>query len=138
MKSAFPPFEELEHVADVALRAYGRDWGELLVNAAVGMFSLIAHADDAPLSSEHHISLAAQDCETLLVDWLGELLYLHEMEGEVYVEFEMLTTSPTSLRTIARGTDQWSPVTAIKAVTFNDLQISSTDSGLAVTIVFDT
>jgi SHS2 domain-containing protein len=138
MTSALPPFEELEHVADVALRVLGRDWGELLVNAAVGMFNLIAHADGAPLSSEHHISLTAEDSETLLVDWLSELLYLHEMEGEVYFEFEMITTSPTSLRAIARGTDQWSPGTVIKAVTFNDLQISSTDSGLAVTIVFDT
>ena len=138
MTPALPPFEEVEHVADAALRVYGRDWGELLVNAALGMFSLIAHWDDTPPSTEHHISLTSVDSESLLVDWLGELLYLHEMEGEVYLEFEIMTDSPTSLRAIARGTDQWSPGTAIKAVTFNDLQISTTDAGLAVTIVFDT
>ena len=137
MTSALLRFEEVEHVADAALRVYGRDWCELLVNAALGMFSLIAHWDDAPLSTRRHISLTSVDSETLLVDWLGELLYLHEMEGEVYVEFEILSASQTSLQAIAKGTDQWSPGTAIKAVTFNDLQIATTNAGFAVTIVFD-
>ena len=137
MTSALLRFEEVEHVADAALRVYGRDWGELLVNAALGMFSLIAHWDDAPPSTEHHISLTSVDSETLVVDWLGELLYLHEMEGEVYIEFEILSASPTSLQAIAKGTDQWSPGTAIKAVTFNELQITATNAGFAVTIVFD-
>jgi SHS2 domain-containing protein len=138
MTSAVPRFEEVEHVADAALRVYGRDWRELLVNAAAGMFSLIAHWDDVPPSTEHHISLTSVDSETLLVDWLGELLYLHEIEGEVYFEFEIPSASPTSLQAIAKGTDQWIPGTTIKAVTFNELQITTTDAGLAVTIVFDT
>lgn len=131
-------FEEIEHTADAALRIYGRERSELFVNAAYGMFSLIADWEDIPPSTEQEISLEAIDDETLLVDWLSELLYLHEMEEVVYTSFEILDISPTTLRAVARGTKRWNPSTAIKAVTFNDLHIEKTPKGYTTTIVFDT
>lgn len=137
MNSPSVRFEEVEHVADAALRVYGGDWNALLTNAAVGMFSLIADWADAPLSSERAIYLRSVDSETLLVDWLNELLYLHEIEGVVYVDFDILDASPNSLRAVVRGTRRWHPRTAIKAVTFNDLLIARTEEGYMATIVFD-
>lgn len=131
-------FEEVEHVADAALRVYGADWKALLGNAALGMFSLMADWGDSPLSAAREINLRSIDSETLLVDWLSELLYLHEMEGVVYIDFEILSASPAALQAIARGTDRWRPQTAIKAVTFNDLSIEKTGEGYTATIVFDT
>jgi SHS2 domain-containing protein len=35
-------FEEIEHTADLAIRAYGQDMRELFANAAYGMFALMA------------------------------------------------------------------------------------------------
>jgi SHS2 domain-containing protein len=131
-------FEEVEHVADAAMRVYGADWNALLANAALGMFSLIADWNDAPLSTEREISLRSADSETLLVDWLSELLYLHETEGVVYVDFDIVDASAHALHAVARGTSQWRPQTAIKAVTFNDLHITMTEQGYVATIVFDT
>jgi SHS2 domain-containing protein len=131
-------FEEVEHVADSALRVYGNDWSELLRNAALGMFSLIATWDEVLPLSEDRISLHSLDAETLLVDWLSELLYLHEMRGLVYVDFDIIEASANSLEAIARGTERWTPRTAIKAVTFNDLHIATTADGYTATIVFDT
>lgn len=139
MKSrASARFQEIEHTADAALQVYGKDCGELLINAALGMFGLIATWENAPLSTEREISLRDVDGETLLVDWLSELLYLHEMEGVVYIDFDILSASPNSLRAIARGTHEWLPQTAVKAVTFNDLRIDRTPHGYSATIVFDT
>jgi len=132
------PFEEVEHVADAALKVYGRDWSEFLVNAAHGMFSLMADWQDSRPSRQHEISLRAADAETLLVDWLSELLYLHEMENVVYTSFEILDASPHELHAIVKGTDRWQPQTAVKAVTFNDLHIERTPQGHTATIVFDT
>jgi SHS2 domain-containing protein len=132
------PLEELEHGADSALRIHGADCKALLSNAALGMFSLMADWGDSPLSTEREIHLRAIDSETLLVDWLNELLYLHELQGVVYTDFEILSASPESLQAIARGTDDWHPRTAIKAATFNDLSIEKTAEGFTATIVFDT
>jgi SHS2 domain-containing protein len=125
-------------MADAALRVYGADWKALLVNAALGMFSLMAEWEDSPSSAEREIRLHSIDEETLLVYWLSELLYLHEMEGVVYIDFEVLSASPKDLRAIARGTDTWRPRTAIKAVTFNDLSVEKTAEGYTATVVFDT
>ncbi|HEM61651.1 MAG TPA: archease [Chloroflexi bacterium] len=138
MTTMAAPFEEVEHVADAAIRVQGADWAELLVNAAVGMFSLMADWENPPLSRQQEISLHSMDRETLLVDWLSELLYLFEMEEAVYLDFDILEVSPTSIKAIARGTEEWAPRTAIKAVTFNDLRIAETPQGYAATIVFDT
>ncbi len=131
-------FEEVAHVADAAIRAYGDHWPDLLANAALGMFSLMADWENSTTSVEREVSLRSIDRETLLVDWLSELLYLHEMDGIVYIDFEIREASVTSLRAVIRGTEQWLPRTTIKAVTFNDLRVAETPQGYTATIVFDT
>lgn len=138
MTDAPAPFEELEHGADSALRVRGADWKALLTNAALGMFSLMADWENSPFSAQREIRVSAIDRETLLVDWLNELLYLHELEGVVYTDFEILSASPEALQAVARGTDHWHARTAVKAATFNDLSIEKTVEGYAATIVFDT
>jgi SHS2 domain-containing protein len=131
-------FEEVEHVADAAVRAYGHDWPELLVNAALGMFSLLSHWDESSTSVQRTVSLHSVDRETLLVDWLSELLYLHEMESVVFFDFKMEEATATSLAAVIKGTTEWQPRTAIKAVTFNELHVAQTPQGYTATIVFDT
>lgn len=136
--STAEPFEEIEHTADAALKVYGRDWSELLVNAARGMFSLMAHWEDSQPSARQEISLQSLDAETLLVDWLSELLYLHEVQDLVFTSYEMVEVSLHDVRAVVTGTDRWVPRTAIKAVTYNELHVEETPEGLTATIVFDT
>jgi riboflavin kinase/FMN adenylyltransferase len=133
-------YEEIEHTADVAIRVRGRDLAELFTNAAYGMWSLITPDLDAVKpTAEHSVEIEALDLEVLLVDWLSELLYLHETENEVYSEFEIHEISPTRLRATVRGgpTEGHSIRKHIKAVTFNDLSIEQTDEGYEATVVFD-
>lgn len=135
-----PPFEELDHTADVAIRARGRDLAELFANAAYGMWSLILQDIEAVEPTvERVVELDALDPEVLLVDWLSELLYLHETEHEVYSRFEIQEISPTRLRAVARGAPLQEQALRkhVKAVTFNDLSIEETDDGYVATVVFD-
>lgn len=133
-------FEEIEHTADVGLRVHGKDLPELFVNAARGMWTLIVPDIDSiePVVTRE-IELEAMDLEVLLVDWLSELLYLHETEHEAYTQFSVHDISLAHLRAEARG----APVNGhtlrkhIKAVTFNDLVIEKTAEGFSATIVFD-
>lgn len=138
MRATTPRFEEVEHIADASIRVYGKDCAELLVNAAVGMFSLMADWEDRSFSGQQEVSLRSMDKETLLVDWLSELLYLHEMEERIYVDIDIVDLSPTSLEAVVRGTNEWSPRTAIKAVTYNDLRVTETPRGYTAKLVFDT
>lgn len=134
-------FEEIEHTADVGLRVRGKDLAELFVNAARGMWTLIIpEIDEVEPIVTREIELDAMDLEVLLVDWLSELLYLHETGHEVYSQFAVHEISPTHLRAEVRGGPPVNGLTFrkhIKAVTFNDLSIKETGEGFIATIVFD-
>jgi SHS2 domain-containing protein len=73
----------------------------------------------------------------LLVDWLGELLYLSERAGACYDDFEIVELDSTALRARVRGSGGRAPRRGIKAVTYSDLQVLRTAAGHEVTITFD-
>jgi SHS2 domain-containing protein len=130
-------FEEVEHTADVAIRVWGRDLAELFAHAARGMACQMADAEGMGQTIERTIDLTAYDAETLLVAWLGELLYLSERDGCVFTDFDMLDVTPSRLRAVARGRPVAGHRQQIKAVTFSDLEIVRTDAGYETTVVFD-
>ena len=130
-------FEEIEHTADLAIRAYGQDMQELFANAAHGMFALMAEPSAEEPAREREVSLEATDYEGLLVDWLNELIYLHEVEGETYSQFAIETLSPTELKAQVTGGPTKIKTRAIKAATFHELEVVKTDKGYEATIVFD-
>ena len=129
-------FVEVEHTADWAIRVRGTTLSELFVNAATGMYSLVADLSFTP-TVEREIEVKGMDAEALLVNWLNELIYHTEMDGEVFCEFRVESFQPTHLRATVRAGRGVELKKEIKAVTFHNLQIVSTDSGYEVTVVFD-
>ena len=131
-------FEIVDHTADWALRIYGRDLRELLLNATEGMNSLMASgpAENAP-EEVRQVELDVIDAESLLVEWLGELAFFAESEMLLFDQFEFQAFSDTHLRATVRGrrTDQLHK--HIKAVTYHDLAIVETAEGIEATVVFD-
>ena len=103
-------FEEVEHTADLALKVHGYSLKEVFAHAAYGMFSLMADLEGLEPTTGREISLESLDYEALLVDWLNELLYLHELEEEIYARFEIETLSSTALSAIA-----WGVITLLKS-----------------------
>jgi len=130
-------FEEIEHTADLAIKAYGQGMRELFANAAYGMFALMAEPSLEEPACQREVSLEATDYEGLLVDWLNELIYLHEVEGETYSQFIIETLSPAKLKAHVTGGPTKSKTKAIKAATFHELKVVKTGSGYEATIVFD-
>ena len=130
-------FEELSYTADTGLRTFGRDLRELFGNAAYGMFSLIGDLDGLFHTTQHEVTVNSPDRESLLRDWLAELLYLHETTGEIFIEFDFKAISDTHLRADVFGTYLAQPQLEIKAVTYHDLKIEQTTQGFTATVVFD-
>jgi SHS2 domain-containing protein len=138
-------FEEVDHTADIAIHVWGRDLAELFANGAYGMACHMADLDavnqedfgELSRAVEHLIELEAYDVETLLVSWLGELLYVSERDGCVFTDFDMLEVTPTRLRAVVRGGPVRERRQHIKAATFSDLKIVRTGEGYEATIVFD-
>ena len=130
--------EIVEHTADWSLRVRGADLGELFTNAAQGMAMLMVEdLEGLAEDKKRDLELESYDAESLLVDWLNELAYLAESEGFVMTGVEIKEIGQTRLAAAVRGGEAPVLDKHIKAVTFHNLAIKETASGLEVTIVFD-
>ena len=76
-------FAEIDHSGDIGIEAWGKDLAELLENAAMGLFSLLARAEVRP-EIRRRIRVSSSSAEDLLVDWLGEVISLSGVWGELY------------------------------------------------------
>jgi SHS2 domain-containing protein len=130
-------YEEIEHTADWALRVRGADLPALFSNAALGMMELAGVRTENTVGDKRKIELQADDAETLLVDWLHELLVALELEQIAFRDIELEISGGTRLMGTVQAALVASMDKPIKAVTFNELDIRETSKGLEATIVFD-
>jgi len=129
-------FFELEHTADWALQIWAPDLEQLLITAARGMYSLSETQTDAKSIQQVVFSLPFLDKETLLVDFLSELLFLGEVSNQAAIDYKIGLTA-AELSAYISVAEIKSRKKEIKAVTFHHLEISSTERGLETVIVFD-
>jgi SHS2 domain-containing protein len=130
------PYEELTHTADVSLRAWGATLDELFQSAACGLFALMGRPAGNRL--ERHVALGARDGESLMVDWLSELLYLHETNGELYDCFEVHVSPGWALSSTVYGGAGEVTGDKVKAITYHGLNITCADGVYSASLVFDT
>lgn len=131
-------YEELDHTADVGIRAHGATLDELFAAAAAGMFSLVADLRKVRAVGEVEVRVKADDLEALMVRWLSELLFLHETQRLLLKEFDVRIDG-TSLEARARGETidkkRHELKLNIKAVTYHRLRVDR-KAGLAE-VIFD-
>jgi len=130
-------FEEIEHTADRAFRVTGRDLAELLENAARAIHALDQAGPAGEPSGTREIEVEGVDGESLLVNWLNEILYLEQANQLVCERFHVdeLKNHHLRARVETRKCDRSS--THIKAVTFHNLKIRKTSKGLEAEVVLD-
>jgi SHS2 domain-containing protein len=91
-------FEEVEHAADRAFRARGHGVEELFANAAHALFSLEGTSPAGAGDVTREVQVEGADRETLLVNWLNELLYLEQRNREAYDRIKILEIDDSHLR----------------------------------------
>jgi SHS2 domain-containing protein len=137
MPASKPRYEQLEHTADLALRIYGRTLRELFANAAFAMFSQLTDLQQTVSLLQREVEVEGIDYESLLVNWLNELLYLQDTRHEAYATFEIHRLSRRRLQATVRGTRTEDIHGIIKAATYHDLTIGRAGKGYLATVVFD-
>ncbi len=135
-------FEVLGHTPDVGLKAYGNTLKEVFENAAVGMFSLITDIENVKLSLSEEVYVEAEDRESLLVEWLNELIYRFEVKYRIYKRFEIFEwDGEYHLHAVAYGEPldlgRHQLMTQIKACSYHMLKVERNDLWLAQ-VIFDT
>ena len=137
-------FEILEHTADIGIAAYGKTKREVFINAAKGMFEIIA-GENKNLKDNFYdkIKLEADNLEGLLFAWLSELLYIGETRLVILNKFQINELSDYQIKAEVEGAKINPPSTKIekeiKAVTYHRLEIKKDEeSGLwSAQVIFD-
>ncbi|MCC6220490.1 MAG: archease [Deltaproteobacteria bacterium] len=71
-------YEFVDHTADMQMKVRGGSLEELFKSSGLAMLEIIygKTAANIPLQYTEHLQVESTDLESLMVDWLSELLYL--------------------------------------------------------------
>ena len=137
-------YEYLEHTGDIGIRAYASTLEELFINAAQGLFEATADLSTIGTTTQTEIEVSAESLEELMVAWLDELNFRHEVEEIFFgqVKIQKISTAPYRLIAVAYG----EPVnftkhvvyTEIKSITYHQLIVEQTpDDRWMAQVIFD-
>jgi SHS2 domain-containing protein len=136
MSTAFG-FRENQHTADWELEAWAPDFPSLLEQSARGMYKLSGMQLRDGSRQTRTIKLQGDDSESLLVRFLTELLWLEQDEGLAFDSFSISVDEQYTLQAELGGCAISNLDKEIKAVTYHNLAVQTTEQGLRVIIVFD-
>jgi SHS2 domain-containing protein len=133
-------YEIIDLSGDAALRVFGNTLETLFIHAANGLYALMIENSVIEESTGYNISTQAENMESLLVQWLNELLFLFDAYSFVGKTFQLNLTD-YSLDAVVRG-GLFDPETherglLIKAATYHNLSIKKTTSGYEAMVIFD-
>lgn len=129
-------FREIAHTADWELEVWAPDLIALLSQAARGMYQLAGIKLISKPRVSRYITLQMKDPETMLVDFLNELLYLSDSENLGFDHFDLLFRNDHLIAEV-NGAKIASIEKEIKAATYHNLIINQTGQGFITKIVFD-
>jgi SHS2 domain-containing protein len=134
-------FEILEHTADIGFRAYGRTMAELFAAAAEALVSIALDTENVVPRSERSIRANGSDWESLLVNWLSEVLYYTDGEQFAFRRFRVDEISPEAASGVGVGEPRdparHSAKLIIKGVTYHQLKIVATEDGWYADVYLD-
>ena len=134
-------FEIIDHTADIGITSYGTDIKQVFSNTALGLFSLITELDNIKENVQRYIGISSQDRESLLVEWLNELLYIFDVDHIVFKRFEFDDLNERELKVKCFG-DKINPKQQeikreVKAATYHMLSIKKENNGFKAQVIFD-
>lgn len=138
MKKAF---EIIDHAADVGIIAYGTDVDELFSNAALALFSLITEPESIEEKLHFNLEVSSEDRDSMLVEWLNELIYLFDAEHILFNRFDIESLTHNQLKAVCYG-ETFDPMKhkikiGVKAATYHMLKLDKNGGGYKAQIIFD-
>lgn len=139
-------FKILEHTADLKIKAFGKDKKEVFENVMLGMFKGARYEAVGESSVvKREIKVSSHDLPSLLVDFLSEVLYLSEVNQEIYQQIKfkifndpLISSGQAKIEAALIGKKLKSRGVIIKGATYHDLDIHQLkDKTWQATILFD-
>ena len=132
-------FKEIPHTADVKIQALAPTPGALFGEAAAALMQVM-YGDDRRGGTKRECNLTGEDQESLICDFLSEVLYLSEVDGLVF-SCSDVKLDGLHLYAVLDG-EPFDPArhnkgTGVKGISYSGLKISHDAKGYMLEIVFD-
>ena len=133
--------KEIDHTADVGIEVTADSEKQLFEHAAYGMFEILTSVEKVRPVEAVSLAVEGDDREALLVHWLSELNYVHQVERMLFCNFEIASIEGNQLKATVYGEKidltRHTIHSEIKAVTFHDMKIRQRGNEWCVQIIFD-
>src|SRR5271157_1291144 len=120
-------FEVLEHPADIGFRAFGGTLPDLFAHSALAMLSISSDLGAVQPKGEYPLAVESGDRESLLVDWLNEVLYWFDGKRVAFRDFRVTQLRETAIEAVGvgepRDAARHGARLIVKAVTYHQLKI---------------
>ncbi len=139
MKGKF--YKTLPHPADICIEVKGKNLKELFLNSARAFIFELGEIKKKRRTKRKTLKVNGIDKESLLINWLQELLYNFYVHGLLFADgkIKKLTEKEISadVNFVKFTPESFKPLKEIKAVTHHDVHITRDQNGFLVRIVFD-
>jgi SHS2 domain-containing protein len=134
-------YEYFDVAADVGVHGWGETLAGCLRQCALGVFDLIVPTRTVEPVETREVAARGAAADTLLVNWLNECLYLHDLEGFVVHDVETPHVTGTAIHGVLHG-EPVDPArhprgTLVKAATFHGLQVVERPGRVSARVVLD-
>jgi SHS2 domain-containing protein len=123
----FRPYELLEHPADIGFRAFSDTLPGLYAASALAMLSISYDPANVQPCAEYPIAVESGDRESLMVDWLSEVLYCFDGRAIAFREFRIDSFRDFAIAASGLGEprdpERHRANLIVKAVTYHQLKI---------------
>ncbi len=131
----------IDHTADFGIHVFGTDPAELFANAAFATFDMLTEIDSLESRKTTNLRVTGDDWSDLMVNWLRELLYFWNGKELLVKKVQILALSENELSANVEldpfDPDRHEIKIEIKAVTYHQIQVSSSPQGWEAKIIFD-
>lgn len=132
-------FEYLPHTSEAKFRAHGKNIVEVFRNSALAMFNILGDTTKVKPKKKIKIKIKSKSLESLLYDFLDELLFLHDTKRIFIHDIKDIKINELELTGIVECDDlkNYELKSELKAVTYNGMSIKKTDKGYEAVVVVD-
>ncbi|KII63605.1 Protein archease-like protein [Thelohanellus kitauei] len=136
-------YDYLDHTADVIIDGWGKTLCEAFEMAGVAICGYMTDLSNVSTEKEHSIQAEGHDLESLLFNFMNEILELYSIEEYFLTKKIEMTLDETNFKITAKCYGEnflhgkHVQGTEIKAITYSNMQISNIDSYWHVYVVVD-
>ena len=120
---------------------YGKNPASLFEHAAGAFFHVVTDPKTIRETRSERVKIEANGYEDLMVDWLGEFLYLFDAKGLLFSRYDVELANEREVRAAVWGEpydpDRHPIETTIKAVTYHQIEVKNRKNHWWARVIFD-